>query len=218
MKTTSKLFGLFSLVLGLAACNAPSAPAPSANPSEEAIQASMATLQHIAVSGQHLAVGFDSADEARVAERAEPLPVFMVRLDDMRSYREGQDPEALLVDVGRTFYPVLVGSTVRTSIELTHANGVWEMSTMGDKVQAQMVQKARAQVASATGVGEDQFILVRIPALYQTFVGHGEAQGLMLTPIADDASLDLHAGQPIAASELFTRLAPVAAQADPMER
>jgi hypothetical protein len=47
------------------------------------VQTSVAALQELAISGHHAAIGFDSPDEVRAAQPAEPLPVFMVRLDQL---------------------------------------------------------------------------------------------------------------------------------------
>jgi hypothetical protein len=179
---------------------------------------SVAALQEIAKSGHHAEIGFDSPDEVRAAQPAEPLPVFMVRLDQLQAYREGQDPESLLVDLERVFYPMQVGGVIRSSMELSNNRGTWEVSRLGDTTQARMVHEARAQARSAAGIGADQFILVRVPALQRSFLGHHDAQGLMLTPVADDASLDLHAGQPIAAGQVFTRLVSIAERAGAAER
>jgi hypothetical protein len=216
---TTKLFGIFSILFGLFACNgAPEAPLPSEQPAEQTVETSVAVLQQVATSGHHAVIGFDSPADARAAQTAAPLPVFMVRLDHLQAYREGQAPESLLVDLERVFYPVHVGGVIRSSMELSHEGGTWVVSSLGDKTEARMVHEARAQAERAAGTFVDRFILVRVPALRLSFVGHDEGQGLMLAPIADDASLGLHAGQPIAAGEVFTRLVSIAERVDAAER
>ena len=54
-------------------------------------------------------VGFDDPSEAASATLGEPIRVSMVRLDALRKYSAGGDPERLLTDVGRVIYPVFVG-------------------------------------------------------------------------------------------------------------
>ena len=163
----------------------------------------------------HRSLGFESVEEARAGKLGDAIPVFMIRLDALQQYR-GEDAGRLLTDVQRAVYPVEVGGQVRTTMELTSVNGQWEVARMGGAQKIRAMDKQRRSTMRVRGLQSSDFFEVRIPALNLSFLGHHDAEGLMLTPMADDASLNLQAGRSVLASTLLTRLVPLA-QATPAD-
>jgi hypothetical protein len=166
-------------------------------------------LPKLVNAGNHRALGFNSVDEARSGKLGEPIPVFMIRLDSLKSYR-GEEPGRLLVDTQRFVYPVQVASEVRTAVEVRNVNGKWETARIGAAQKIRAMDKNRRAVERSTGALSTDFFEVRIPALNMIFLGHHDAEGLMLTPLVDDASQQLQAGRSELASKVLARLVPAA--------
>lgn len=172
-------------------------------------------LPELVNKDNHRALGFESVEEVRAGKLGEALPVFMIRLDALQQYR-GEDPGRLLMDTQRAVYPVEVEGQVRTTVELRSVSGRWEVARLGGAQKIRALDKQRRSSMKARGLRGSDFFEVRIPALNLSFLGHHDADGLRLTPLADDASLKLQAGQSVLASELLTQLVPLA-QATPSD-
>ncbi|MBN1210357.1 MAG: hypothetical protein JXB05_36225 [Myxococcaceae bacterium] len=166
-------------------------------------------LPELVNAKNHRALGFDTVEEARSGKLGEPIPVFMIRLDSLKSYR-GEEPGRLLMDTQRFVYPVQVAGEVRTAVEVRQVDGRWETARIGAAQKIRALDKNRRAVERSTGALPTDFFEVRIPALNMIFLGHHDAEGLMLTPLVDDASLQLQAGRPELASKVLASLVPAA--------
>jgi hypothetical protein len=166
-------------------------------------------LPEIVNKDNHRSLGFESVEEAQAGKLGAPLSVFMIRLDELQQYR-GEEPGKLLKDVQRTVYPVEVAGQVRTTVELRAVGGQWELARLGGAQKIRAMDKQRRTTMRSRSMQTSDFFEVRIPALNVSFLGHHDAEGLMLTPLVDDASLALQAGQAELASKVLTRLVPVA--------
>lgn len=196
------------LVLGLSGSALAQSKAVVEPRAAEATRA-LQDLPQLVNTQNHRQIGFESVDEARSGKLGEPMSVFMIRLDDLRRYR-GEEPGRLLVDTQRFVYPVEVAGQARTTVEVRAVDGRWETARIGGAQKARALDKSRKSVMRVSGALSSDFFEVRIPALSLFFLGHQNAEGLQLTPLADDASLGLRAGEAQSASKLLARLVPVA--------
>jgi hypothetical protein len=199
------------VILGVSTSAQAQAPEARATQAARVLQ----ELPEIVNKDNHRALGFERVEEARAGKLGEALPVFMIRLDALQQYR-GEEPGRLLTDVQRAVYPVEVAGQVRTTVELHAVNGRWELARLGGAQKIRAMDKQRRTTMKARGLLSSDFFEVRIPALNLSFLGHHDADGLMLTPLVDDASLELQAGRPVLASQVLTRLVPLA-QATPAD-
>ena len=172
-------------------------------------------LPQIVNKDNHRSLGFESAEEAQAGKLGEPIAVYMIRLDALQKY-SGEDPGRLLVDVQRMVYPVEVAGQVRTTVELSAVEGRWKLARIGGAQKIRALDKNRSSAMRTAGMQRSDFFEVRIPAINRVFLGHHDAEGLMLTPLMDDASMKLQAGQPELASQVLARLVPEA-QATPID-
>ena len=146
--------------------------------------------------------------EVKEAVSDAPAAVYLVRLDQLRDFKPGQDPRQLLVDMELAFVPVRSHGEIHTSMELHKRDGVWETRSYGSPAHAKLLDQTRRAAANANAVTEDAFFEVRVLALNTYFLGHQGPRGLVLTPMLDDESLGLTAGQSRPAAEVFARLLP----------
>ena len=181
----------------LSACQtARTQPHPSKSQAMAA-QEGLATLRRIVNPHNFAALGFKSADEADQATLGEPLPIYLVKLDALRTFTDKTNPETLLSDPKRSLFPVNVSERVATSIFVTESPEGWRATELGNAAVAQLVSHQRH------GAGD---FIVHVPALQSYFVGTRGEGRLMLTPVMDDPRTELRAGQPVAAGLVFARL------------
>src|SRR5579883_1619265 len=123
--------GIGALLLGttLAACSPSAGPQAGADPvgtgRAQALSApadplreaqavrSLSTLAQVVTEENHERLGFRSVAEAGQAAADAPVAVYMVRLDQLRDFRPGQDAGQLLVDLESAVYPLRAGGEVR---------------------------------------------------------------------------------------------------------
>lgn len=190
------------VLLGLTA-----APARAASPDPSRTKA-LETLEDIRQSAspeQHRALGFQKSEELQGATVEAGIPVYMIRLDQLRQY-QGEEASRLLVDLKTLVFPVTVAGQPRSLVEVRAENGRWETARVGGANKVRILHGVRQQAAKANGMANSDFFEVRIPALNMLFLGHHDAEGLKLTPLIDDAAHDLKAGRAEPAEKVLARL------------
>jgi len=188
-------------------------PAREAFTTREAFVAATQSLQafRAIVTAQNFRqMGFLSLAEVKIATLGPPLPVAMVQLDDLRAYRPGNDPAALLRDLHKIVFPILVNNQVRSSITVERRESRWQGTSFGAPTLAGMTERARRASSSASGVAPSSYVLVHVAALNRHYLGHRAGNRLILTTIVDDPVLRLPAGRDIPAADLFAALVPIA--------
>lgn len=170
----------------------------------------LATFQEMSKRSDLKSMGVQSAEEMANAALGEPLSVFMVGLEDLRGYQAGSDPNRLLKPIGKVIYPVTAGSEVRSSIVLQKGKEGWKASNFGGTNFARLITSARDRTATATSLPPAAFFVVQVPALNAYFIGFRQSDKLMLSAVIDDPKLNLKAGTPMPAEQVFGDLVSVA--------
>jgi len=170
----------------------------------------LVTFQKIGNQTNFKAMGFESADEMTNATLGNPLSVYMVELGDLRAYQGGSDPNKLLKPIDKVIYPVNVKDEVRSSIVLQKGKEGWKASDFGGANFARLVTRARDESAKATGLPATGYFVVQVPSLNAYFLGYHQNDKLMLVSLADDPALNLRAGAPLPAEQVFGDLVPFA--------
>jgi len=155
-------------------------------------------------------LGFSSTEEAKSSSLGEPILLYDVPLDKLRSFPVRGDPGSLLVGGNRLLYPVLSNHQVRSSVTIAKVNGTWMPVSSGRPKFAASIFGTRSRDAAKAGVPETSYIEISIPALNLEFLGRVSGKNLFLIPIRDYQALGLSAGQAYPESYVFARLAAVA--------
>jgi hypothetical protein len=173
---------------------------------------SLTTFRQLVTKDNYQQLGFESPDEVSGATLGQPIQVFMVKLDQLREYKAGTDPNALLTNVNQMQYPVMVRDQVRSAIAVGQADGKWKATSFGNAGLARQVAQARkADASSTTPDAASQSTLVHVAALGLYFVANRNADGkLIMTPLADNPAFNLRAGASMPAEQVFTLLSPFA--------
>jgi hypothetical protein len=153
----------------------------SRDPAEKALK----QLQDLATKENFKSLGFDSLEEMPSAELGQPLPVLIVRLDELREYKEKGDPYKLLHPLPKVVYGVNVKGDPRCGLEVQKRDGQWEVSAVGiagparEYVQAlkKQAEKDKAKV----------FFIIKVLALNETYLGYQTDQGVKLVQVRQQA-------------------------------
>jgi hypothetical protein len=150
-------------------------------------------------------LGFESRAEIGSARLGEPLRVTLVRLDQLRQYQPGGDPNSLLTDTRQLNYPVLVGEQPRAFVVVREVDGKWRTASLGDGGLAKQVASFRAAPGQPAAAGT-QDAIVHVAALGVYFLGRRADDRLLLTPLASHPEFNLRAGATLPAEEVFASL------------
>ncbi|HZY85598.1 MAG TPA: hypothetical protein VFE78_12260 [Gemmataceae bacterium] len=150
-------------------------------PAEKALK----QLRELATKENFKSLGFDSLEELPSAELGRPLPVLMVRLDELREYKPKGDAYKLLHPIPKVVYGVNVKGEPRCGVEVQKRDGKWEASAIGIAGPArQYVQAVKRQAEKDRGT---VFFLVKVLALNETYLGYQTDQGVKLVHVRQQA-------------------------------
>ena len=150
-------------------------------PAEKALK----QLRELATKENFKSLGFDSLEELPSAELGRPLPVLIVRLDELREYKPKGDAYKLLHPIPKVVYGVNVKGEPRCGVEVQKRDGKWEASAIGIAGPArQYVQAVKRQAEKDRGT---VFFLVKVLALNETYLGYQTDQGVKLVHVRQQA-------------------------------
>src|SRR4029453_11323466 len=209
----SKLKGFIIILLLMASqgCSREERGSPPtfADPKTASDQA-LVTFRKLITKDNYKDLGFDSVEEVGGAQLGAPLAIFFVRLDRLRDYQPGSDPNTLLTDGAQVYYPVLVKEQVRAAIVVEMANGTWKATRLGNAGLAKQISQVQRDAASPA-VGSEPDMIVQVPALGIYFIGRrGADKKLTLIPFATEPRYKLRTAAEQSADEVFATLAPFA--------
>lgn len=151
-------------------------------------------------------LGFESPDEVRTAALGEPFQQFMVPLDRLREYQADQETTAILTATGLLTYPVLVGENVRSSLAVGRGDEGWSAQSYGGPQYIRLLAEARSRLSREESRPPAEYFEVRVPALNVSFVGSRGEQGVVLTPVLDDARFGFVRGESLPAERALSAL------------
>lgn len=150
-------------------------------PAEKALK----QLQGLATKENVESLGFDSLEEVAQAQLGQALPVLLVRLDELRDYKEKGDAYKLLHPLPKVLYGVTFKGAPRSGLEVQKRDGKWESSAVGIAGPARhfiQALKKQAQKDRAT-----LFFVVKIPALNETYLAYQTEQGVRMVHVRRQA-------------------------------
>ncbi len=151
-------------------------------PAEKALK----QLQKLTKKENFKSLGFDSLEEVPTAELGKALPVLIVRLDELRAYKEKGDAYKLLHPLPKVVYGVTVKGEPRCGLEVQKRDGKWEVSALG------IAGPAREFIQAITKQGEKDkaraYFLVKIPALQHNYLAYQTPDGVKLVHVRRQAT------------------------------
>lgn len=214
------LFPTLLALLGGGLLSADSHAAPAANPAAAVAESGLATLKQMTTQETYASTGFQSLDEVGKAKLGAGVKVYMIGLDDLKALSPTADPKSVLRDFNEQLYVVHVGGTARAAIvvRLDSKDNQWKVVSMGDAAIVQLLDGARGLHSKASGSNHEYF-LIRIPAIYQMFLGFTDGSGKMhfITMHDDDKDAGGKRGEARPARTVLDLLTKIAKSAKPIE-
>ena len=232
---TSWLRVVAPLSLALAVSLAPllSGDALAAPPTDEAAQAAAAveaaaaaaatlglsSLKEMAANNNHASLGFASAAEVSKAKLGGPFSVYMIQYDELSSLDPNADPKTALHDLNQRLFPVYVNGSVRSAIVVQQTgSGTWSVASVGNAALAKLLDGAKK--ANAKSNGPKEYMLIRVPALYQMFLAHTDGGGKLhfITVREDKALGSAKSGKSRPARTVLDLLSALAKSTQPLKK
>lgn len=170
----------------------------------------LATFSELVTKENYKAMGFEAPGEVRAASLGEPMQVFWVRLDQLKEYQPGSDPNRIIIGGDQVIYPVTFEEQVRSSLVVGKVKERWKTTSFGDSNLVKMLTKVRKDSSASTRLPISSYFVVRVLALNLYFIAHRTDEVLMLTPLLDDPDYGFKAGVTMAADKVFEAILPAA--------
>lgn len=146
-----------------------------------------------------------SEQEVAQSTRGPKLKVYMLGLDNLKTFESGNNTKKLLVDTKETVYPVYVGKALRTSISIRKRGGGWKNASMGG-AEIYSLEPVRNTHARANSIDKKSYFIVRVPAMYLSFLGYNKGNDLYLIPTHKHPDLNLEIGKSLPANEVYLKI------------
>jgi hypothetical protein len=151
-------------------------------PAESALK----QLRKLATKDNFKSLGFDSLDELPNTELGQALPVVIVRLDELRNYKEKGVAYKLLHPLPKVVYGVTVKGEPRCGVEVQKRDGKWQVSALGIAGPArQYIQALKKQGEKGKAT---RFFLIKILALNESYLGYQTPDGVKLVHLRRQAA------------------------------
>ena len=158
-------------------------------------------------------LGFESVDHLNDIQPGACLIVGWVRITSLSNYKDGDDPTKIIIFSDSIILPLNDGTVLDTSKDarsslrftLFRKANEWHWTQRG---LPNFIRRVDEYGNQKTG----QKLVVEIPGLNLRFLGVGQGSDLLLIPFKDInfSSLELKAGYPLSANEVFAGLVPEA--------
>ena len=133
-------------------------------------------------------MGFDSfpVDPANLS-LGPPLPIFYIRHDALQGHSVGDDIRKLLNEGEELMFPVIKDGNAVSSVVVAKQEGAWRFRSLGRRNLVRDIVEVRDRLVRGSGKDPSDYFIVRIPSMYQIFIGHYEKkEKLILTHIHDN--------------------------------
>lgn len=149
--------------------------------------------------------------EAAKTTRGTKLKVYVLGLDKLNAFKSGDNAKKVLVDTKETVYPLYVGNTLKTSISIRKGSGGWKDASMGG-TEIHFLEPVRTAHAKANKISVKSYFIVRVPAMYLSFLGYDKGSDLYLIPTHKHPELNLPIGKGLPADDVYAKIKPLVAK------
>ncbi len=130
------------------------------------------TMKKLVTNENFRLMGFESMEEVASAKLDPPIKDFMVRLDHLKRYVPGTNPDLMLTETGQQIFPVSAGEHVRSSMTLKRSLFLWKALSYGSPNFIKRLTEIITLSSASTGINRSEYFAVRIPALNDDFAGY----------------------------------------------
>jgi len=181
----------------------------------------LSSFSQLITRDNYKAMGFNTLEDVRKAKLDDDEPmmgVFNIRLDDLKEYSQGNDPNRLIKASDQAIYPVTVDRKVRTSVEIVKGKEGWTIGRLGGPNTIKLFTDTRKRVVEAAGIKASECFVVQVLSLNLNFIGYRAENLILLAPVLDDKEYDFKAGISIPIKDAINAILPAAQKHDGLPR
>jgi len=149
-----------------------------------------------------------SKEDAALSTRGTKLNVYVMGLEQLESFKSGDKAKKLLVNTKETVYPVYVEKKLRTAISIRKGNGGWKNASMGGS-EIYTLEPVRVSHSKANNIDAKSYFIVRVPAMYLSFLGYDKGNNFYLIPTHKNPDLNLTIGKSYSAEDVLKKIQPL---------
>ncbi len=150
-------------------------------------------------------------DEAAKTARGAKLKVYILGLDKLKDFKSGDKPKKILIDTKEIVYPLYVGNVLKSSLSIRKRSGGWKDASMGG-TEIHSLEPVRTAHAKANNIKVKSYFIVRVPAMYLSFLGYDKGSDLYLIPTHKHPDVELEIGKSIPAADVYIKIKPLVAK------
>jgi hypothetical protein len=192
--------------------------ASSEKEADKAAAKSLKTFSRLITKENYVKMGFKSLDEVKKAKLDNSIRDYMIELSSLKEYREGTNPERLLIRMHSLVYPVLVDGEARTSLTVAYRESRWEAHSFGYSNFTKLLAVQLNELSKNQRLPRSAFFIVRVPALNLVFLGYRTKEKIMLISVLDATNYDISVGVPVPAGIVLTKLRSAAQKCNDLPR
>lgn len=147
-------------------------------------------------------------EEAAKTTRGKKLKVFEIGLDKLKTFKTGDNTKQILVDTKEIVYPIYVGSKLKTSISIRKNGGKWQNASIGG-AEIHFLETSRMKHSKLNKISPTAYFVVRVPALYLSFLGYHLKGKLYFIPTHEHPDVELVLDKGTLAEEIYVKLQPL---------
>lgn len=148
--------------------------------------------------------------EAAKTTRGKKLKVFEIGLDKLKTFKTGDNPKKILVDMKESVYPIYVGSKLKTAISIRKGKegGKWQNASIGGG-EIHFIEPSRVKHSKANRISLSAYFVVRVPAMYLSFLGYHHKGKLYIIPTHEHPDVKLVLNKGTLAENIYVKLKPL---------
>ncbi|MDL1971337.1 MAG: hypothetical protein LWW94_10335 [Candidatus Desulfofervidaceae bacterium] len=155
--------------------------------------------------------GFKTLREVKFARLGAPYPVVIIGLKSLKTYTPKTGAKALLIDAKTLWFPVIVRNEIRTKLEIIKKDDKLIPGEFGGIRNVKPIVQVRnnlSHLLATKGIeAPHKVALLKIPALYATFLYIEDSKGEFLVPaMVQPQRYNLENGKMYTADEVLSQL------------
>lgn len=144
-------------------------------------------------------------EEAAQTTRGEKLKVYEISFIKLGKFKAGDNAKSLLIHNNEIVYPIYVGNELKTAISVRKVKNEWQTASMGSG-DIQFLEKIRKEHSQANKLNIKSYYIVRVGALYMSFLGYDKGSEMVLIPTHESQDPQLVVGKEMPADDVFIKI------------
>jgi hypothetical protein len=139
-----------------------------------------------------------------------PIQLAIVSQDQLAKYEKGRSIATLVQPLKGLVIPVHLDGDNYLGVFLRAHDSHFVPVGMGQPNMTRLIVRTREAVAKRYNISPESLTVLKVPALFLTFIARPDGGKIWLTPVSNERTYDLKSGEEVSAEAAFARLQPFA--------